>query len=102
MMYVQFNPQLSTRILITNAAAAICLSVFGAFFLFEASINYIMIENKLSKFVVINNYYTSDCYMHQMRNNVRTIGLLKQSEKKDSKCTLFVAIVGYSPEINSS
>lgn len=61
-----------------------------------------MIENKLSKFVIINTYYTSDCYMHQMRNNVRTIGLLRQSEKKDSKCTLFVAIVGYSPEINSS
>lgn len=37
-----------------------------------------------------------------MRNNVRTIGLLRQSLKKDSKCTLFVQIVGYSPEINSS
>lgn len=27
---------------------------------------------------------------------------LDKVKKKDSKCTLFVAIVGYSPEINSS
>lgn len=41
-----------------------------------------MIKNKLGKFVIINASCTSDCYIHKMRNNVRTIGLLKQFESK--------------------
>lgn len=44
-----------------------------------------MIKNKLGKFVIINAYCTSDCYIHKMRNNVRTIGLLKQSKSEAAR-----------------